>query len=140
MNLWREGDIKMDKIVTIEDIIALAGELGKWSNGFITAVMNETLPLSNGQDCMIYKINKPWEKIANNEIVYIPDIYLNDIYKLWYASEIDTIESDTYDILVDNCYTKEDFELIGGDRAEELFDFVDWQHPNMIDLMEGDDE
>lgn len=127
-------------IITIQNIKEIAGELGKWSNGFITAVMNEIFPLSDGQECKIYKSKRLWDEIGEDEVVYIPDIYLNEIYKLWYATENDTIESDTYDILINECHTKRDFEMIGGDRAEELFNFVDWQHPNMDDLTEGDDE
>ena len=131
---------KENPIVQINELIELKDHMKILCNRAIVDIMNEVLPLTAGQECMIYKNNRAWSEISDSEVVYIPDIYLNEIYKFWYASDIDVIEPDSYDILIDNCYTKEDFIMIGGERAEELFDFVDWQHPMMQDLMEGDDE
>ena len=87
----------------------------------------------DGQDCLIYK-NK-FE--ASNEIIYIPDICLNEI-------ETESPLNDTeIDHVIHNCYTGNDFisECSGHENlAKELFEFVDWQHPNIQDLLDTYDE
>lgn len=73
----------------------------------------------SGQDCDIFKAD---HFSAGDEIIYIPDVYLNELFTL------DDIE----DILA-CCYTGKDFLAeTGGDaaKAERLFWFCDWQHPS----------
>lgn len=73
----------------------------------------------SGQDCDIFKADR---FSIGNEIIYIPDVYLNDLFTL---NDIDDI--------LDCCYTGEDFLAeTGGNaaKAERLFWFCDWQHPS----------
>ena len=103
----------------------------------IQPFFHDILPLAKGQNCDIYKSDKAWHEIEDDDVIYIPDIDLNQCWKFWQLSESEMIED--YDFnsgwnryvkeFLRNCYTKADFEEIAGDKAEELFDFVDWQHP-----------
>lgn len=87
-----------------------------------------------GQECLIYKAD---EFEVSNNIIYIPDVDLN---------EIDTetvLDDEEIENVLDHCYTGNDFmEECGGHKnlAEELFWFVDWQHPNVQDDLETYDE
>lgn len=83
------------------------------------------LELSSGQNCEIFKSDKAWNEMDDNDIIYIPDIMLNDLTEIFEGC------FSFYDIkqLIENIYTKADFINIAGDKAEELFHYVDWQHP-----------
>lgn len=91
-----------------------------------------------GQECEIFKAP---EFYPGDEIIYIPDIALNEIpIDKNIRADIEGI----FDIL-GMCYTGNDFiEEAGGDLniAEELFNFCDWQHPSsaMTDMETWDDE
>ena len=84
---------------------------------------------SDGQDCIIYKSDFE----ITDDIIYIPDIDLNEI-------NIDTkLNKEEIKNILNSCYTGNDFvEECNGykDVAEELFEFVDWQHPNIMDMLE----
>lgn len=88
----------------------------------------------DGQNCLIYK-TKHFEMSDN--IIYIPDVDLN---------EIDTesvLEDEEIENVLNHCYTGNDFvDECNGHRevAKELFDFVDWQNPNIQDLLDGYDD
>ena len=88
----------------------------------------------DGQDCLIYK-TKHFEMSDN--IIYIPDVDLN---------EIDTesvLEGEEIANVLNHCYAGNDFvDECNGHRevAKELFDFVDWQNPNVQDLLDGYDD
>ena len=78
---------------------------------------------------------------AGDQIIYIPDTLLNEIpaYPMIDDEEIENV--------LECCYTGNDFismceERFGsGDKAEELFRYVDWQHPSSaLDAGEIDDE
>lgn len=88
----------------------------------------------DGQDCLIYKADH-FE--TSDNIIYIPDIYLNDI-------DVDcTLHGEEIDNVIHHCYTGKDFmeECSNhADLAEELFDFIDWQHPNIQDVLDCYDE
>ena len=77
-----------------------------------------------GQECEIFKAK---EFIHGNEILYIPDVYLNDI-------DISSpIPEDQISEVLDKCYTGDDFVRLcnGTDIVpEQLFAAVDWQHPS----------
>lgn len=92
----------------------------------LTALFNFT----EGQDCMIYKSN--FDK--SNEIIYIPDLGLNEI-------ETDrALTEEEIDQVINNCYSGYDFIDICNNHenvAKALFNFVDWQHPRTEDLTEG---
>lgn len=101
--------------------------------------LDSILRFRPGQDCMIFKADALG---LGDEIVYVPDIELNGI-------PVDKDLSGDADGILDvlgYCYTGNDFlELCGGntEHAEELFNFVDWQHPSsgVVDLeLEWSDE
>ena len=86
-----------------------------------------------GQDCMIHK--GTFQKSA--DIIYIPDLSLNEI-------ETDRALTDKeIDHVIEECYSGFDFiDICNGyeNVAEALFNYVDWQHPNTQDLLEGYEE
>ena len=93
------------------------------------AFLIDLFDLTYGQECLIYKGNFE----ISDQIIYIPDVDMN---------EIDTesvLEDEEIENVLNNCYTGNDFmtECCGHeDLARELFDFVDWQHPNIQDLLD----
>lgn len=87
--------------------------------------MDDAFDFGPGQDCEIFKADR-FE--PGNEIIYIPDVYLNMIPQGTPVTDDDDIEE-----VVSNCYTGDDFlEQCGGDaeKAERLFWYCDWQHPS----------
>lgn len=102
------------------------------------AMMGDLFLFISGQEGEIFKADT-FE--AGDQIIYIPDIWLNEIptRPLKDESEIENV--------LDCCYTGNDFirlceERFGnGDKASELFDYVDWQHPSSaLDAGEIDDD
>lgn len=86
--------------------------------------MDDAFSFGPGQDCDIFKAD---QFRAGDEIIYIPDVYLNAIPMGTCITDEETIEE-----VIGNCYTGDDFiEECGGDRelAERLFWYCDWQHP-----------
>lgn len=74
-----------------------------------------------------YKKDIDWEQVSPEEVIYIPEYgYRNGT------------------ICEDSIYTKKDFiDITGGDNklAQELFEDVDWQHPETLyDEWEVDNE
>lgn len=95
--------------------------------------LEEIFEFTDGQDCIIYKGKFDLENAEN--IIYIPDIFLNDI-------DIETDFLTEYEIknVLNNCYTTKDFMVEAQGHvnlAESLFDYVDWQHLDLHDLLEG---
>lgn len=87
--------------------------------------LNDVLPFMPGQECDIYKAK---DFSPDDEVIYIPDIYLNEIN----TSSPPSSEQEIKDIL-SYCYTGEDFiEECNGDvaLAKALFYYCDWQHPS----------
>ena len=98
--------------------------------------LEDIFSFSDGQDCTIFKGKFDLENAEN--IIYIPDIFLNDI-----DIESDFLTEREIENILENCYTTEDFmeEAQGHvNLAESLFAYVDWQHPNLYDLLEGYDD
>ena len=95
------------------------------------------LPLSDGQDCLIYKA---LGFSVSDEIIYIPDVWENNLDIL---NGSDDDEGLSYaQRVIDNCYTGRDFvNECGGDveLAERLFHYCNWQHPSFA-LHEMDDK
>lgn len=99
--------------------------------------LSDLFIFTEGQECLIHKGNFA----ATDDIIYIPDIYLNKIsidIPLT-KEELDDIENDLY--------SGNDFinECNGNVKlAKELFDWCDWSHPssaiNDIVLGYEDDE
>ena len=94
--------------------------------------IDEIFELSDGQECWIYKSEWPSDS-SSDQIIYIPDIDLN--------------EMDDGEISVDeklsHMYTAADFldQTNGNLKAAEcLFNFVDWQNPNIQDVMDCTDD
>ena len=72
------------------------------------------------------------DKHTNEIIAFLPEIPVN---RSVFESEIDDI--------VNECYTTNDFinECKGHENlAEDLFNFIDWQHPDIQDFLEGYDD
>ena len=87
--------------------------------------MDDMFQFRPGQDCLIFKADRfePGE-----EILYIPDIDLNDLYV-----DRPRMSDDDISDAVSCCYTGDDFiEACEGNvrMAEELFGWVDWEHPS----------
>ena len=101
--------------------------------GFMAGkTMSEMFPFGPGQECEIFKAD---EYSPGDEIIYIPDVDLNELY-------IDRPRMSDEDIeeALSCCYTGDDFlrECDGNeDLAKLLFGWVDWEHPisAMPDLM-----
>lgn len=98
--------------------------------------LKDIFEFTDGQYCIIYKGEFDLENVEN--IIYIPDIFLNDI-------DIDTDFMTEREIenVINNCYTTEDFMEEAQDHinlAKSLFAYVDWQHPDLYDLLEGYDD
>ncbi len=98
-------------------------ELKAWleNGGLITDVFS----FAEGEECDIFKAE---EFKTGDEIIYIPDIFLNEL-------PLDGPVTDTEIVseVLSNCYTGDDFiELCNGDiqKAERLFWFCNWQHPS----------
>lgn len=89
--------------------------------GFALADMLELVP---GQDCMMFKAEN---FRIDDEVVYIPDMCLNNI-TAYRPPECEDVQ-----YTLDRCYTGRDFvELCNGNRelALRLFKRCDWQHPS----------
>lgn len=84
----------------------------------------DILELRPGQDCEIFKADN---FSVGREILYIPDLWLNELV-VDRAATPEEIEE-----ILDHCYTGEDFliEADGdADLARNLFWYCDWQHPS----------
>ena len=95
--------------------------------------LEEIFDFTDGQECLIYK----GEFEVSDNIIYIPDIYLNKLNLGVVAT------GENLNDILKNCYTGNDFlkECNGYKNiAKALFDFVDWQHPNIQDLTDCYDE
>lgn len=88
--------------------------------------LDSILHFTQGQECFIFKADRfqPGE-----DVIYIPDIDLNEIPV---DKDLSTDIEGIMDVL-GFCYTGDDFvEECEGDAdfSEELFNYVDWQHPS----------
>ncbi|WP_135567905.1 hypothetical protein [Galactobacillus timonensis] len=94
----------------------------------------DMLPVVAGQECNIVKLSdEQYEEANSADIVYIPDLNLHEIP---YFRPVTIEEADE---ILQRCYTKQDFidATFGVKDADHyLFEFVDWQTPNLQDLLE----
>lgn len=84
----------------------------------------DMMEFCSGQECKIFKAGKFF---LGDEIIYIPDLRLNEIPVN--KPVLDSLEQD--EILL-SCYTGDDFVAVcEGDeeKARRLFAYCDWQHP-----------
>lgn len=91
--------------------------------------IEDIFKLTAGQDCMIYKAS--WNE-KSDEIIYIPDVELNNLDD----KDMSINEKMSY------MYTADDFiaECFGNVKlAKDLFDLCDWQNPNINDLIDCTD-
>lgn len=87
--------------------------------------IEELFSLSYGDSCMIYQADRFF---PGEEIIYIPDLWLNEIQYEKPIRDPEEIEA-----AIDAMYTGNDFvELCHGDAelAERLFWYCRWQHPS----------
>ena len=95
----------------------------------------DLLPFGPGQDCEIFKSDK---FSAGDDVIYIPDVLLNEIpiYRKVFSQE-------ELEYVLSHCYTGKDVvEECGGDEslAERLFWYCDWQNPSSALAEVADDE
>lgn len=93
----------------------------------------DILPLRSGQECEIFKADS---FMAGDDILYIPDVYLNELCYAYAATPYEVGR------ILHCCYTGEDFiNECGGNvkKAKRLFEYCDWQHPSSA-LPEIEDE
>lgn len=98
--------------------------------------LEDIFEFTEGQDCLIYK-GKFLPGIIGDDICYIPDIYLNEI------TVNRPVREDEIDGIVHCCYTTNDFinECKGHENlAKDLFNYVDWQHPDIQDFLDCYDD
>ena len=94
-----------------------------WERG----CLSDMFEFTDGQDCIIYKGD--WN--PGDEIIYIPDMYLNEIHIN--RPLINSSTENEINEVINNYYTGKDFmELCYNDEelAKYLFYYVDWQHPS----------
>ena len=88
--------------------------------------LDSILHFVRGQECMIFKADKFQ---LGDEVLYIPDIDLNEIPT---DEDLSRNEEEIKGVL-EHCYTGNDFvDLCRGKikHAQELFDYCDWQGPS----------
>lgn len=88
-------------------------------------IMDDVFTFKSGQECDIYKADQ-FE--LGDEIIYIPDISLNQIHP-----DIPITYDEDIEEVVHCCYTGNDFlAQCNGNRekAERLFWYCNWQHPS----------
>lgn len=98
-------------------------------------VLSDLFIFTEGQECLIHKGNFA----ATDDIIYIPDIYLNEI------STNNPLTEEKLEDIENNLYSGNDFinECNGNvELAKELFDWCDWSHPSsaLTDILLGYDE
>ena len=96
--------------------------------------LEEALALKDGQDCVIYK-TEIFE--VSDEIIYIPDMGVIDI-PMYLPLSDEEIED-----VINHCYTGKDFMEIAKNYRElaiDLWNYVDWQNPDLDDFLMGYDE
>ena len=89
--------------------------------------LSDIFEFTDGQECMIYK--GTWN--PGDEVIYIPDIDLNEI--CINRPLIKILDEEEINDILSCLYTGKDFmELTDGDEelAKRLFYYVDWQHPS----------
>lgn len=101
--------------------------------------LSDMFEFTDGQDCMIYK--GEWN--SGDEVIYIPDIDLNEI--CINRPLINILNSGEVMDVLSYLYTGKDFmELVDGNEedARRLFDYVDWQHPSsaLNEVLDDDEQ
>lgn len=87
--------------------------------------LDDLLTFTSGQECDIFKADK---FLVGQEVIYIPDIYLNFIPTTRRVRDAEELEE-----ILAECFTGDDFldQCDGNmEMAERLFCYCDWQHPS----------
>lgn len=87
-------------------------------------ILGDIMVFRDGQECEIFKAE---EFHVGDEIIYIPDVYLNML-----PVNKPCLDDEEADDVVLCCYTGRDFiDICDGDveAAKRLFGYCDWQHP-----------
>lgn len=103
------------------------------------AKLEQLFEFCDGQECLMYKQDS-FE--ISDEILYIPDIMYYELVTERPITD-EEVHEKQIEWILHNCYTGEDFlsECNGHENvAKELFEFVDWQSPNVRDLLETYEE
>lgn len=89
--------------------------------------LSDMFEFTDGQDCMIYK--GTWNQ--GDEVIYIPDIDLNEI--CINRPLVNILDEEEINDALSCLYTGKDFMELADDNeelAKRLFHYVDWQHPS----------
>ena len=89
--------------------------------------LSDMFEFTDGQECLIYKGD--WN--SGNEVIYIPDIDLNEI--CINRPLINILDEEEIKDVLGCLYTVKDFmELTDNNEelAKRLFYYCDWQHPS----------
>lgn len=94
--------------------------------------------LIDGQECLIFKADDWPESVDYNAVIYIPDLFLNEV-----AYDRRDLPKEEIDNIICKCYTANDYlqetyENLAA--AKSLFYSDDWQSPNVQDLIDCTDE
>lgn len=123
--------------VTEEDIERYNNLINKTASGVMEQLkkgktLAELFTFREGQDCMIFKAD---EFTVSDEVIYIPDIELNEIniHSKMSEEEINKLPLYTGKDFLKECNGKED-------AARLLFSWCDWQHPCITDIITELDE
>lgn len=148
MNLQTRSASKLSAKITMDDVADnKKGDIQMTKESLkiklqAGATLSECLTFTDGQDCTIFKAES---FCAGDEVLYIPDIALNEI-PVDIPLNIDNSMSDNSNgkwgvmkaagqirTVLSYCYTGDDFlsECDGNIRlAEDLFHYCDWQRPS----------
>lgn len=90
--------------------------------------LEDLFEFTDGQECLIYKAD---EFEVSDNVIYIPDIFLNEIAidRVLTNDEIQDVRQEMYtgNDFLEECNNKED-------AARLLFSWCDWQHPTIHDI------
>ena len=96
-------------------------------------IMDKELYSMEGQECIVWK-EKELGRDEPDRIVYVKDI---NLYPFVVDQPLD--DESEIEVALESCYTQGDFYEIAHDLfwlAEILFDYVDWQSPNLYDYFD----
>ena len=115
--------------------------------------LDDILHFTDGQECMIFKAER---FVPGDEVLYIPDIGLNQIpvdidlshdNSMMYETKLGwgpMTAEEQIEVVLSYCYTGDDFVTqceSDLEMAERLFWYCDWQHPgSAVDEVVEDEE
>lgn len=141
LSRWRNPEVQaaVHEIIAVRNIHLYRHETGVTKDALRNYLLSggrldEILDPSQGQECLIFKADRFY---LGDTIVYIPDLFLNNIP---YGRSVNAEEIDH---ILHHCYTGDDIiRDCGGNviTARYLFAYLDWQHPvSALDEIQEED-